>query len=800
MKAGDFVSVGVKIQNGASDGYGVKKVMQTTKISQAETIRGEVLRFGKLKSNTPRPAGIANGKSIFRPVDSKTNIFNCVGNSIQLVIAALMMVVTGCSHLSQTGRSLTSYVNPFVGTTVLTNSADLGYVASWRTWNGLNAPAATVPFAMVQAVPITTYGSGSGYEYEVNTIKAFAQTSDTQWGKQNIPIMPLEGSGFTADDFASKFNHAGESAHPGYYQVRLERYDINAEVTATRRCAYYKFTYLGGQEKKLAFDLVHSGGGSSDWDLQQSGDYAVSGKQGGLCFYCVMNERIKSIDTYKRDPNQPVIPRSGQGAGGRRRISGKIDVPVISFEKESKPLEVKIALSYTSIEAAKHNLEVEIGGKSFIQVRKEANQNWETMLDKIQVTGGTDRQKELFYSCLFRQFWFPSLTSDAGAEFEALTSPALWDTFRTKLVLLDMLLPDVSNEIINSMLRRSARSGFLPTSFHGDFGSAYITGSYLRGVTNFDVQEAFHYMLNNANTGDGNRARPHNKEYMALGYVPEANLAHPVTETKSTAGTTKTLEYAYSDYSIARLAQALGDTNTYNEMLKRSQNYKNVFDPETELMRGRLADGTWYAPFDPYYPYYEFMYREANAWQASFFVPQDTQGLISLYKSPADFERKLDDLFTIPWKGYARDNLSCFLGQFCMGNQPDFNYPYLYYFVNKPEKSQAVLTKLLFHYFGMGAEGLALPGMDDQGSLTGWYVFNAMGIYPYSPADPEYIVSVPIFDKIAITLGNGETFTIVKKGKGDNIDKITIGDKPLDGWFVKHTDMLQGKEMKIYLK
>ena len=716
------------------------------------------------------------------------------------VIAAVMMLATGCSQFSQTNHAAKNYVNPFVGTTVLTNSADLGYVPPWRTWNGLNAPAATVPFAMVKAVPITTYGSGSGYEYEVDTIKAFAQTSDTQWGKQNIPIMPLEGNGFTADDFASKYSHANESAHPGYYQVFLERYNINAELTATKRCAYYRFTYQGGQEKKLAFDLVHAGGGSSSWDLQPAGDNAVSGRQGGLYFYAVMNHRIKSIDLYKRNPNRPNTPRSGQGAGGQRRVSGKIDVSVISFENKNQPLEVMIALSYTSIAAAKHNLEVEVAGKDFNQVHQEADKSWEAILNKIQVTGGTDREKGLFYSCLFRQFWFPCVTSDAGAEFENMESPALWDVFRTQLVLLDMLLPDVSNDIINSMLRRSARSGFLPTSFHGDFASAYITGSYLRGIRGFDVQKAYHYMLNNANTADGNRARPYNKEYLALGYVPEANIAHPVTETKSTAGTTKTLEYAYSDYAIARLARALGDTNVYNQMMKRSKNYTNVFDPETELMRGRLADGTWYSPFDPFYPYYEFMYREANAWQASFFVPQDPQGLISLYKSPADFEQKLDDLFSIPWKGYAVDNLSCFLGQFCMGNQPDFNYPYLYYFLNKPEKSQAVLTKLLSHYFGMGPEGLALPGMDDQGSLTGWYVFNAMGIFPYSPADPEYIVSVPIFDKIAITLGNGKTFTIVKKGKGINIDKITIGGKPLDGWFVNYADMLQGKEMDIYLK
>ena len=309
------------------------------------------------------------------------------------VIAAVMMLAAGCSQFSQTNHAAKNHVNPFLGTTVLTNSADLGYVPPWRTWNGLNAPAATVPFAMVQAVPITTYGSGSGYEYEVHTIKAFAQTSNTQWGKQNIPIMPLEGDGFTADDFASKFSHSNESAHPGYYQVFLERYDINAELTATKHCAYYRFTYQGGQDKKLAFDLVHAGGGSSSWDLQPAGDHAVSGSQRGWYFYAVMNQRIKSIDTYKRNPNQPDTRRSGQGAGGARRVSGKIDVPVISFENENNPLEMKIALSHTSVEAAKHNLEVEVGDKSFNQVHKEAGKTWEAILDKIQVTGGTDREK-----------------------------------------------------------------------------------------------------------------------------------------------------------------------------------------------------------------------------------------------------------------------------------------------------------------------------------------------------------------------------------------------------------------------
>ncbi|GAB3937704.1 GH92 family glycosyl hydrolase [Mucilaginibacter myungsuensis] len=725
----------------------------------------------------------------------------------------------------QAKARLTSYVNPLIGTTVLTDPKDLGYDPPWRTWNGLTGPGATLPHGMVQATPVTTYGSGSGYEYEVKTIKAIAQTSGNHWGDLNIPVMPLEGTNFTADDFASTFSHAKETVRPGYYQVILDRYKINAELTATTRAAYHKYTYTGGQDKKLAFDLVHAGGGSSTWELNQAGDNIVVGKQGGLYFYAVLNHKIKSIDINKRNPVQPEIPRSGQGAGGQRKLTGNIDVPVLSFERSDKPLELKIAISRVSADGAKLNYEKEIANKTFDQVYKEADAIWEQALNKIKVTGGTQKQKVMFYSCLYRQFCSPSITSDADGKialgggrrqgagaavprdtipgFDTYASPAIWDVFRTQLPVLDLVQPEVSNNIIRSMILGGERSGFLATSFHGDFASSFIAGAYARGIRNYNAKKAYQLMLNNANTptgGDVRGARPHNAQYLKLGYVPEADIASPTTETVSTAGTTKTLEFAYSDYAIAQMAKALGDQETFNLMTKRSQNYRNVFDAQTGFMRGRLADGKWVTPFDPGYPYYEFMYREANAWQASFFVPQDTKGLISLYKSPKDFELKIDSLFSVPWGGYAKDNLSCFLGQFCMGNQPDFTYPYLYYFINKPEKSQAILTKLLTDYFGMGPEGLALAGMDDYGSLTGWYVFNAMGIYPYSPADPEYIVSVPIFGKVEMQLGNGKKFTIVKKGNGKNISKLTIGGAPIKGWSVNYDDISKGKQLAIYTK
>jgi predicted alpha-1,2-mannosidase len=211
-------------------------------------------------------------------------------------------------------------------------------------------------------------------------------------------------------------------------------------------------------------------------------------------------------------------------------------------------------------------------------------------------------------------------------------------------------------------------------------------------------------------------------------------------------------------------------------LMKRTGNYKNVFDASTGFMRGRLANGEWVKNFDPYYPYYEYMYREANAWQSSFFVPHDVKGLIGLYKNNNAFEKKLDSLFFLPWKGYEVYNISGFIGQYCQGNQPDHSYPFLYYFVGKQEKSQVLLDSIMNHFYDMGKQKLAYAGMDDAGEMSSWYVFNAMGFYPFSPADPKYIVSVPLFDKVELKLDNNKMFTILKKNTGKKIGSLNYAD------------------------
>lgn len=686
---------------------------------------------------------------------------------------------------------LTDHVNPFLGTAPLTDPNAIGYQPpeGWRVWAGLVYPGAALPNAMVQLSPITEFGSGAGYEYEDTVIHAFAHTNKGHWNLCHLPMLPVAGD-ISPRDFGSAFSHQNETARPGYYQVFLERYNINAELTTTLRCGYHRYTYTDNTDKKLVVNLAVSNERVRGWEIEQDGDHAFRGMQRAnetVYFYAVTNHAIVKLETL----------------GSRRR-----EISLVHFADAANPLEIKIGLSFVSVENAKANLEAELTGKTFEQVKQQASQTWETLLSKIMVSCGTDRQKELFYSCLYRSSLWPALRSDVNGEFtdakrtvvkkdfRYYTRPALWDTYRNKLVLLGLLSPDVTTDVIKSLIDDGEKNGFMPTFFHGDHAAVFIAGSYLRGLQDFDVQSAYNLLLRNATVEGG--TRPHITEYMEKGYISTPEVQNPHVETKAKAGVTKTLEYAYDDYAVALLARALKDEANYAMLMKRTGNYKNLFDPSTGLMRGRLANGDWVEPFDPQYPYYEYMYREANAWQSTFFAPHDVEGLIDLYPSKAAFEQQLDRLFTIPWnpKHIAR-NVSSFIGQYCHGNQPDHNFPYLYYFVDKQEKSQQILDRIMSRFYGMGEHGLALCGMDDAGEMSSWYVFNAIGIYPFSPADTEYLVTVPLFDQVDLRLSETATCTIVKQNGGRKISKITYDQQKVDGYFISDQELKKGKQLII---
>jgi len=702
----------------------------------------------------------------------------------RLIFLSFLFVSVACS---QTGKKLTQFVNPVLGTAPLQDSIDCGYnpPRDWRVWVGLTYPGASLPNAMVQLSPITEWHSGAGYEYEDDAILAFTHTNKGHWNLCHIPILPVTED-FTANDFGSQFSHENESAQPGYYQVKLDRYGINAELTSTLRCGFHKYTFENNETQKLIVNLSRSNERVRNWELNQDGENVFKGFQNtgaSVYFYAVANQKINKIETIKED---------------------RTEISLIEFADSKTPLEIKIGLSFVSDENAKENLEAELAGKSFDQVKTEASETWETLLSKIQVEGGTEKQQELFYSSLYRSFLWPALRSDVNGDFtdatgqivnkgfRYYTNPSLWDTYRNKLVLLGMLSPDVTADVIQSLIDKGEKTGFMPTFFHGDHAAPFISGSYLRGIRDYDVESAYQLLLNNATKEGG--TRPHIAEYIEKGYISTPEVKNPHVESKAKAGVTKTLEFAYDDYAVALLAKELGKEDDYKMLMERTSNYKNLFDPSTGLMRGRLENGDWVSDFNAEYPYYEYMYREANAWQSSFFAPHDTKGLIGLYKSEAEFEEKLDSLFSIPWNAnYIARNVSSFIGQYCHGNQPDHSFPYLYTFIGKQEKSQAILDSIMNRFYGMGEWGNALCGMDDAGEMSAWYVFAAMGFYPYSPADAEYVVSVPLFDKVELDLPDASQKTIIQKeNSGNKIQDITFNGKTINGYFISDKQLKSG--------
>ncbi len=693
---------------------------------------------------------------------------------------------------------LTSLVNPFLGTTTLWNKADLHYdrKRKARTWGGETFPGSSVPNAMVQLSPVTMYHSGSGYQYEDTTICGFAHTNKGHWNLLHAPFMPISGRWFDPDNFASRFSHQNEEAHPGYYRVHLQDYDIDVELTSTLRCGYHKYTYNRQGEKLVIADLAHSNNNVDEWSITKTGERSFEGFQrtGEGCIYFHGETSL---------PIAKIAQRQGR----------KSCVTILDFGREgNNTVEMKIGFSFVSTAGAKSNLEAEMLSMNFEETRRAADDTWERTLEQIKVDGGTERQRRIFYSCLYRSLLWPALRSDVNCDytdangkvcnggFHYYTDPSFWDDHRNKLVLLELLQPEVTVDVIKSCIDRGEkRGGYMPTFFHGDHASTFVSGSWLRGLHGFDLQRAYKLLLKNA-TVPGRGGRPYLDEYLKQGWIAEKDTTDVPYYDEYKGAVTKTLEYSYDDYATALIAKILGDKSNYKMLMEHSKYYKNVFDASTGFYRGRIADGSWIKDFDPYYPYFQYMYRESNAWNNLFYAPHDIKGMMGLYKNDKKkVEGMLDTMFREPWRGYEVENLTGFIGNYCHGNQPGHSIPYVYYFCGKQEKSQAVLDSLMNNYYDMGDDHLALAGMDDAGEMSSWFVFNAMGIYTYSPADAEYLVTVPLFNKITVNTP-ARKFCIKREGEGRNISKVTVGGKQLKGWFAQDADFRKGKDLIVQVK
>lgn len=722
--------------------------------------------------------------------------------SITAILICLMTtLLSGCDQKQSEAQlheesdiRLTEYVNTFIGSEPLLDPSFIGYTPpeNWRVWAGLTHPGPALPFAIVQMSPITEFGTGSGYQYEDDFILGFAHTNLGHWNYGHVPVMPVTGDQeITIQNLGSHFTKENESAAPGYYKVLLDDYDVSVELTSTLRTGNHRYTYHSSDVKTVVWDLSRSNNSVRDWQIEQVGDRSVAGYQNEgrtLYFYAEFDQEIEGF-LPGEDRDNPLSFVTLQAGG-------------------SDIVNLQIGFSYVSVENAEENFREEALDRSFDEIREEADKIWEDVLQKVQVSGGTFTHKEQLYSGIYRSFLHPHLRSDVNgeyrdsngdvvqADFNYYSTPALWDTFRNKLVLMGSLFPEITADVISSLIDRGEKRGFLPNYFHGDSALTFITGSYLRGIRDFDVEKAYEIMLRNATVVGS--PRDYLDEYMERGYVVEVEFdEYPDVGTSAKASVTKTLEYSYDDFALALMAREMGDQENYEYFMERSQNYKNLFDSETGFMRGRVESGEFAEQFDPKFPHYYYQYREANAWNGSFYAPHDTPGLVGLYESAEQFENKLDELFVTPWNPeHIARNVCCFLGQYMQGNQPSHTIPYLYYFIDKQEKSQEVLNVLLNDFYGVGEEGMAMPGMDDGGEMSSWFVYNALGLYSYSPAEDYYLITVPLFDEVTLDVGSSP-LKIVREGEGTKIVEITLDGELIENYRLPDSALQNGGELII---
>jgi predicted alpha-1,2-mannosidase len=475
---------------------------------------------------------------------------------------------------------------------------------------------------------------------------------------------------------------------------------------------------------------------------------------------------------------------------------------------EGNNLEVKIAISAVDEAGAKKNLKAEIGDKTFQQVKQDAETAWEKQLKKIEVENQNKDQKTIFYTALYHTMLAPNLYQDVDGryrgmdleihetnDFENYTVFSLWDTYRAAHPLYTIIEKERTNDFINSLLAKYDEGGILPIwplaanytgCMIGYHAVPVIADAYLKGIRGYDTEKAFEAMNHSAM-----QDKLGLKSYKELGFIPVEEESESVS---------KTLEYAYDDWTIAQMAKEMGKTEVYKKYTERAQYYKNVFDPETKFMRGRFRN-TWFAPFDPYEV--NFNYTEANSWQYSFYAPQDITGLLNLMGGKDAFEKQLDKLFTAnnETSGREQADITGLIGQYAHGNEPSHHMAYLYNFVNKPAKTQEKVHQILTALYQNAPDGIS--GNEDCGQMSAWYVFSAMGFYPVTPASNKYIIGTPLFERANINLdpdSNREkkTFKIEAENLSDKnkyIASATLNGKPLNRSFIYHSEIMKGGEL-----
>ena len=707
--------------------------------------------------------------------------------------------------------------------------------------HGHTFPGATLPHGMVQLSPDTRlfgWDACSGYYYDDTSIMGFTHThlSGTGIGDYgDILFMPVVGEkpliAGTAENpdegYRSRFSHEQESARPGYYQVLLQDDSINVELTATLRAGLHRYTYPKASDARLIVDMEPTIHGHQHpvTQIRVVNDSTIAGmkytvgwaKRHYVYFYAVFSSpfdyKLYSGTEYQSDSTSVTVN------------TAKAVMSFRNLPADGRVL-AKVGISSVDEEGARLNVEAEIPNWDFEGVMKQANTTWNEALGKIDIETSDNDSRTVFYTSLYHAFIQPSLASDVDGRYRTMgheikqdasytnyTVFSLWDTFRAAHPLYTIVTPEQNQAFIRSLLRKYDEGGILPKwelasnetgTMIGYHAVSVIADAMMKKQCDFDVKKALEACIRSSvydTTGVtpmmdrqilNGKLMPVSIKYKnELGYIPCDKVGGSVSQG---------LEFAYNDWLIAQMMKEHNRKDLYDKYMELSRNYRNYFDPETKLMRGRLSDGSWITPFDPASVQRPSNYVEGNAWQWAWFVPQDVEGLMELVGGQKSFEAHLDTLFTtsseLTGDPNAAADVTGMIGQYAHGNEPSHHIPYLYNYAGAPRKTQALVDHILRTLYHNDPNGLS--GNEDVGQMSAWYALSAMGFYSFCPGRPVYEIGRPIFDKVTIHLSNGKDFVI--QAKNNSVENKYIRSMKLNGEDLaeprfSHFDLMKGGEL-----
>jgi predicted alpha-1,2-mannosidase len=722
------------------------------------------------------------------------------------VLSLALILLNACNT-----RDVSMYVDPNIG----------GVAPLLTTKN----PTVHRPHSMVRVFPVTKPGLND--RYLSDRIYGFALNMPAYRMGHVTELMPTSGRLILdKNQYASLYDHDLEEVHPWYHKVWLEDSNIEADWTTTERAVIYRFKYNSQDSNKVIFRSAKAS------SFKIVGNNVIQGweefEKTRQFFYAEFSQAFDQTGSFDAGKVKTEAEISGNGVG-----------LYVGFTSLEKPLEVRIGISYIDENQAQANLHKETTDKNFETIKEEGHQIWMSELGKIQVEGGTEREKRIFYTSLYRanermvnisedgryfSGYDGKIHDDAGRPF--FVDDWLWDTYRSLHPLMLILNPTQQADMVESYVRMYQQSGWMPgfPQFYGDFpamigfhSAALVWDTYQKGVTNFNVEKAYEGLRKNATQATMLPWRSGamcslDSFYMKKGWYPalsqdSAETIAKVDGFEKRQAVALTLEHSYDDWCLAQLAKTLGKNDDYTYFMKRSKNYRNVFNPITGFMAPKMANGKWITPFDPQLSGgigSRAYYAENNAWTWNFSVQHDIPDLISLLGGKEAFVKRLDALFNEPthiskWQFMGQfPDATGLNGMFVAGNEPSFHIPYLYNYASQPWKTQRRIREIMDMWFD--DRPLGIPGDEDGGALCSWYVFSAMGFYPVTPGSGEYAIGTPFFSSIKIQLPSGETFAVIAKDcskKNKYIQSATLNGEELNRPFISHLDIANGGELRL---